>query len=297
MAADELLEAFDRHLRAVRRASEHTARAYASDLRQLFAYLEERGVTPDAARPADVRAFLSSRFGVNEPRSMARKLSAARAFYAWRVSTADVKSNPARAVRPPRQKKPLPAALDEVDAGSLVEAAGRASSEWRSLRNRAMCELAYGAGLRASEICGARIDELRLGVRELTVVGKGRKTRVVVFGEEAVSCLEAWLTVRRQHAPDSKALFAGPDGRAPTTRTFQRIVQTAGLAAGVQRRSTPHTLRHSFATHMLDHGADLRVIQELLGHASLTTTQVYTHLSTADLVSVYRRAHPDEADD
>lgn len=295
MTGDGLLEAFDRHLRAVRRASDHTARAYASDLRQLFAFLDERGVLPDDATPTDLRAFVSSRFGVNEPRSMARKLSAVRAFYAWRVSVEAIERSPARVVRPPRQKKPLPAALDEVDAGALVEAAGRSdASDWRRVRDRAMCELAYGAGLRASEICGAALDALRLGSRELTVTGKGRKTRVVVFGEAARSALDAWLAVRPR--TESKALFAGPEGRAPHTRTFQRIVQRAGLSAGVQRRSTPHTLRHSFATHMLDHGADLRVIQELLGHASLSTTQVYTHLSTADLVATYQKAHPDEAD-
>lgn len=295
MTGDALLEAFDRHLRAVRRASDHTARAYASDLRQLFAFLDERGVLPDDATPTDLRAFVSSRFGVNEPRSMARKLSAVRAFYAWRVSVEAIERSPARVVRPPRQKKPLPAALDEVDAGALVEAAGRSdASDWRRVRDRAMCELAYGAGLRASEICGAALDALRLGPRELTVTGKGRKTRVVVFGEAARAALDAWLAVRPR--TESQALFAGPEGRAPHTRTFQRIVQRAGLSAGVQRRSTPHTLRHSFATHMLDHGADLRVIQELLGHASLSTTQVYTHLSTADLVATYQKAHPDEAD-
>ena len=295
MTGDGLLEAFDRHLRAVRRASDHTARAYASDLRQLFAFLDERGVLPDDATPTDLRAFVSSRFGVNEPRSMARKLSAVRAFYAWRVSVEAIERSPARVVRPPRQKKPLPAALDEVDAGALVEAAGRSdASDWRRVRDRAMCELAYGAGLRASEICGAALDALRLGPRELTVTGKGRKTRVVVFGEAARAALDAWLAVRPR--TESQALFAGPEGRAPHTRTFQRIVQRAGLSAGVQRRSTPHTLRHSFATHMLDHGADLRVIQELLGHASLSTTQVYTHLSTADLVAAYQKAHPDEAD-
>lgn len=295
MTGDALLDAFDQHLKAVRRASEHTARAYVSDLRQLFTYLSERGVSPDGATPGDLRAFVSSRFGVNEPRSMARKLSAVRAFYAWRVSLEAIVRSPARLVRPPRQRKPLPAALDEVDAGALVEAAGQSdASDWRQVRDRAMCELAYGAGLRAGEICGARVDGLRLGARELSVIGKGRKTRVVVFGESAREALQAWLKVRP--APEAKPLFAGPEGRAPHTRTFQRVVQRAGLSAGVQRRSTPHTLRHSFATHMLDHGADLRVIQELLGHASLSTTQVYTHLSTADLVAAYRRAHPDEAD-
>lgn len=294
MEGDELVEAFVSYLRAIRRASEHTTRAYASDLRQLFVFLAERGTTPDEASVAEIRAFVSSRFGVNDPRSMARKLSAARAFYSWRVSKGIMERNPARAIRAPKQTKPLPAALDETDAGVLVVTSGlSARTDWKSLRDRAMCELAYGAGLRASEVCGARRDALRMASRELTVVGKGQKTRVVVYGVEAEQALAAWLAVR---APPSgaTALFAGPDGRAPSTRTFQRIVHRAGLAAGVQRRATPHTLRHSFATHMLDHGADLRVIQELLGHASLSTTQVYTHLSTAELVAAYRRAHPDE---
>lgn len=295
MEGDDLLEAFDKYLRAIRRASDHTARAYASDLRQLFAFLGERDVTPDSAGVSELRAFVSSRFGINEPRSMARKLSAARAFYTWRVSKGAIERNPARAIRPPKQNKPLPAALDETDAAALVNASLKAAgTDWKSLRDQAMCELAYGAGLRASEVCGARLDALRSSVRELTVVGKGLKTRVVVYGDAAARSLEAWLEVRVPN-PSATALFAGSNGRAPTTRTFQRIVQRAGLAAGVQRRATPHTLRHSFATHMLDHGADLRVIQELLGHASLSTTQVYTHLSTADLVAVYRRSHPDES--
>lgn len=298
MASDELLDAFDAHLRKVRRASAHTVRGYTADLRDFFTFLATRGVEPDAATQSDVRAFLASRFGANDPRTLSRKLSAARAFYAWRVSLGAIERNPARLVRSPKQRKPLPRPLDEHDATLLLE--GREGSEgegnWREVRDRAMLELAYGAGLRSSEVCAARLDALKLSSRELVVVGKGRKTRVVVFGEQAFRALERWLDCRP--APrDATALFAGTCGRAPSTRTFQRIVGRAGLEAGVARRATPHALRHSFATHMLDHGADLRVIQELLGHASLSTTQVYTHLTTADLLDVYRRAHPDEAGD
>lgn len=295
--ADALLDAFDQHMRIVRRCSDHTARAYHGDLGQLLAFLTARAVEPDRASPADLRAFVSSRFGLDDPRTMARKLSAARAFYGWRLGLGAIERSPARLVRPPRQRKPLPGALDEHDAGALVETAvtDRPALAWRDARDRAMCELAYGAGLRASEICGATVDALRLQARELAVVGKGRKPRVVVYGDAASEALAAWLDHRKQlPTSEIRTLFVGATGRPVATRTFQTIVRKRALSAGVERRATPHTLRHSFATHLLDHGADLRVIQELLGHASLSTTQIYTHLSTADLVKTYRRAHPDE---
>jgi site-specific recombinase XerD len=217
-----------------------------------------------------------------------------RAFYSWRVATHAIERNPARLVRPPKQRKPLPGALDEQDAAALVTATPPQNA-WRATRDAAMAELAYGAGLRASEICGLRMDALRMAQREVTVIGKGRKTRTVVFGAPAAEALKAWLAARASIAHgETREVFVGPHGRKLTTRSFQSIVSSRALSAGVKRRATPHTLRHSFATHLLDHGADLRVIQELLGHASLSTTQVYTHLSTADLVATYRNAHPDE---
>lgn len=294
----EVLDSFDGWLRGVRRASDHTVRAYVGDVRQLMSFLDERGVKADAASPADLRAFVASLHGRNDPRSMARKLSACRAFYSWRMGLGAVARNPARAVRSPKQRKPLPGALDAQDAESLVTATAARREPWMEVRDRAMCELAYGAGLRASEVCGADLSDLRLASRELVVTGKGRKQRVTVYGDPARESLDEWLALRPSVAlPDETAVFVGRTGRRLTVRTFETIVSRQALAAGVARRATPHTLRHSFATHLLDNGADLRVIQELLGHASLSTTQVYTHLSTADLVATYRRAHPDEQDD
>jgi site-specific recombinase XerD len=292
--SDLLLDAFDAHLRDVVRRSPATVRAYASDLRQLASFLNGRAIPLDGVRAADLRAFVASRFGLDDPRSVARRLSAARCFYAWRMKCGAVAVNPARSLRPPRRAKPLPAALDEVDAAALVAHDGGAAEPWRRARDEAMCELAYGAGLRASEVCGLIIDALRLDVREATVTGKGAKTRVVVFGEKAAASLRSWLEHRSRLPVSTSALFVNASGTALSTRSFQTIVKMRALGAGVRRRATPHTLRHSFATHLLDHGADLRVIQELLGHASLATTQVYTHLSTADLVETYRKAHPDE---
>ncbi len=290
---EALLDRFDGFLRA-RRASPHTVRAYHSDLEQLFGFLARQNVPPDRAKAHDVRAFVSSRFGLDDPRSMARKLSAIRSFYAWRVSVGVIERSPARMVRPPRQKKPLPGALDETDAASLASVEGQGTREKRA-RDRAMCELAYGAGLRASEVCGLDLGALSLDRREATVTGKGRKERLVVFGEPAAQALGDWLEQRPHLArPGEPAVFVGRSGRRLSTRSFETIVSRRALEAGLERRATPHTLRHSFATHLLDHGADLRTIQELLGHASLATTQVYTHLSTADLVETYRHAHPDE---
>jgi site-specific recombinase XerD len=273
-------------------------RAYRSDLSQLSTWLTSRGVDLDAATPAHLRSFLAARFGVNDPRSTVRKLSAARTFYAWRVAERAVARNPARLVRSPRQRRPLPGALDESDASAVVEVVREGQPAWRTARDRALCEIAYGAGLRASEVCGLKITDLRPGSREMVVTGKRGKTRTVVFGEPAVKALADWMELRPGIAkPDERLLFVGPSGRGLSTRSLQNIVTARGLAAGVGRRVTPHTLRHSFATHLLDHHADLRVIQELLGHSSLATTQVYTHLATADLLSTYRNAHPDEQRD
>jgi integrase/recombinase XerC len=296
--ADALIARFVEYLASIRRVSPHTVRAYSSDLRQLAEFVTARGTALDAVNPGELRAFVSSRFGINDPRSMSRKLSSARAFYEWRVSEKAIARNPARVVRPPKQRRPLPGALDETDSAALVEVARSDAPAWRVARDQAMCELAYGAGLRASEVCGITLGALRLPEREITVVGKGRKSRVVVYGAPAGLALAEWLSFREQVAlRDETRLFVGPSGRGLTTRSFQNIVSSRALAAGLDRRATPHTLRHSFATHLLDHGADLRVIQELLGHASLATTQVYTHLSTADLVATYRRTHPDERED
>lgn len=296
---DAVIDAFDVHLRSVRRCSAHTARAYASDLRQFLAFLTEHHKRVDEAVAADVRAFLSSRFGLNDPRTLARKLGAVRTFYSWRLSLGVVATNPARAVRPPRVRKPLPTALEQTDTEALLDAMGDDSlPAWRRARDRAMGELAYGAGLRAGEVCGLTLSALRLDAREATILGKGNKTRVVCFGEPAVAALKEWLAIRPTIAkPDVSTVFVGPRGAPVATRSYQDVVTQAALRAGISRRATPHTLRHSFATHLLDGGADLRVIQELLGHASLSTTQVYTHLSTADLLDTYRRAHPDEQDE
>jgi integrase/recombinase XerC len=226
---------------------------------------------------------------------MARKLSAIRAFYEWRVEQRAIERNPARLVRPPKTRRPLPGALDESDAAAVTGVAPTEKPAWQRVRDQAMCELAYGAGLRASEICGLELGAVRLAACEVTVRGKGNKQRMAVFGAPAQAALSEWLQVRTEIArANERRLFVGRNGTGLTTRTFQNIVSQRALSAGVSRRATPHTLRHSFATHLLDNGADLRVIQELLGHASLATTQVYTHLATADLQRTYRRAHPDE---
>jgi site-specific recombinase XerD len=218
-----------------------------------------------------------------------------RAYFAARVSEGVLARNPARLVRPPKQRRPLPGALDEQDAAALVEVAPTDMPAWRVARDQAMTELTYGGGLRASEVCALHLTDFKPGVRECVVTGKGRKVRTVVFGEAAADAVAAWLEFRPQVAEDAEQhLFVNHRGRGLTTRSFQTIVSQRALAAGVARRATPHTLRHSFATHLLDHGADLRAIQELLGHSSLATTQIYTHLSTADLLETYRKAHPDE---
>lgn len=209
---DPRIDGFLEYFAGVRRMSVHTCRAYASDLRQLSSFLASRSVDLDDVAPTHVRAFMSSLFGVNDPRSMARKLASVRAYYTWRVSTGALARNPARLVRPPKQRKPLPGALDTADAAAVMDATVDGPA-WRQTRDTAMVELAYGAGLRASEICSLRLDAIRLTTHEVTVIGKGRKTRIAVFGQPAEQAIRIWLEDRSRVAlPATAQLFVGHEG-------------------------------------------------------------------------------------
>jgi integrase/recombinase XerC len=310
---DAAVDAFERYLTAERAYSPKTAEVYLRDVRALREHLRDRrGGDGPLARLAvhDVRSQLAALFGVNEAATISRKLSSVRAFCRFLVKRGVLEANPAAAIRGPRRKRGLPRALDVDDAFRLVEAPAttpRASHRALSAaedarhtllraRDAALLELLYGTGLRVSEACAldvADIDRDRYRVPMLIVRrGKGGKARQVPIGGAADRALAAYLPARAQLAATGGALFVNAAGRRLTPRSVQRMVKRWTIASGVHADATPHGLRHSFATHLLDEGVDLRAIQELLGHASLGSTQIYTKVSLDHLMKVYDAAHP-----
>lgn len=289
------LERFVDHLRLERRYSERTVSAYRSDLSAILQFLSERGFSGGPGEvPVDLlRQYLGEIHGHTEARTRARKLSALRSFYRWLVRTGAAPRNVGEELASPKLPKPVPRALAGDEVFQILE--GEHGSGALVARDLAMVELLYGAGLRAAELVGIDLDDLDLRQRLVRVIGKGNKERQVPFGKKAVLALEHWLTHRPSVAalgPGAAALFLNKDGERLTTRSLRRRLHARTQEVELERRVTPHMLRHSFATHLLDGGADLRAIQELLGHASLGTTQRYTAVSVERLRAVYDQAHP-----
>jgi integrase/recombinase XerC len=286
------LQEFAQHLSAVAQASVHTQRAYLSDLRQLAAFLRERGIGLDAATRDDLRDFLSARFGTDGPATLARKQASARAFYEQRVRAGHLRDSPARRLSAPKKRRSLPnvVAVDDVFALLATPSARTASG----LRDRCALELLYGSGLRISELVGLDLTDLLDGSTTLRVLGKGRKERILPLVGKAQQALAAYLARRSELLGRSAqpALLLNRRGGRLTARSVARHLARYALVCGARRHVHPHALRHSFATHLLDMGADLRGIQELLGHASLSTTQRYTHVTAERLQQIYEEAHP-----
>jgi integrase/recombinase XerC len=293
---DEIGE-FLNYLTYERNVSPNTVTAYRNDLESFISFLCNDYLTMSRdqfdLRRVDnltIRAYLAHLARRKLSRSsVARHLSALRTFFKFLMREEVVGANPARAVATPRRAKHLPAVLQPSDVALLIEQPD--GQDPLSLRDRAFLELMYASGLRISELVGIDIDDVELRARLVKVHGKGSKDRIVPFGSKAETALRAWLAVR-DAPPDENALFVNYRGDRITARSvrrlFDRYVREAALRAGI----SPHTMRHSFATHLLNAGADLRGIQELLGHASLSTTQKYTHLNDWQLIEVYRKAHP-----
>ena len=268
-------------------------RAYVDDVGQFVAHLrEELGREP---RPRDVdhlliRAFLARlhRAGLKKS-SAARKLASLRTFFRYLCREGVVEVNPARALLSPRQERRIPAHLDEADVARLLALEGDGDGE---VRARAILELLYATGIRCAELVGLDLPEVDLDGRFVRVLGKGRKERMVPFGAPAEKALREYLPVRAKWRPRTDALFVNARGGRLTDRSVRTVVQRRVLQVAVAQRISPHGLRHSFATHLLERGADLRSIQELLGHARLSTTQRYTHLDTRHILEIYRKTHP-----
>jgi integrase/recombinase XerC len=285
----DLLARYLRHLAVERHASPHTLRAYRGDLERFVAFLEhERVDRLDAVDARLVRAYLARlHAGRLDPASVARKLAALRSWFRYLVRRGVLPASPALGLRGPRQPRKLVGFLPVDEAIPLVE--GRALAGPARERDLAILELLYGSGLRVSEAAALDLDDLDRDTGTVRVTGKGRRERLVPLGTMAARALDRHLG-RRGTA--SGPLFTNRRGARLGVRTIHTIVRRAARAAGLLRPVSPHTLRHTFATHLLDGGADLRTIQELLGHRRLSTTQRYTHVGSAQLMRVYDDAHP-----
>jgi integrase/recombinase XerC len=283
------LERYLETLRTGRRLATHTLAAYGRDGRILERLAGER---PFCALTAhDIRRFIATLHGKGQsPRSLARILSSWRGLFAWLVRRREAAANPCAGVRAPKAAKRLPDVLSPDDAVRLVCVEDPAEL---GDRDRALFELAYSCGLRVSELTGLDLDSVDPRTGEVRVTGKGSKTRIVPVGSAALTALAAWLPQRCAiRGRDERALFVGKAGRRMTPREVQRRIKRWAALAGLEVDVHPHMLRHSFASHVLQSSGDLRAVQEMLGHASIASTQVYTHLDFQHLAKVYDAAHP-----
>lgn len=295
-----ILEDYAEYLALERGRSEHTQRAYLADLRSLFAFLEERAPVSglDGLNLPLLRAWLAAQAGSGAARTtLARRTSAVKTFTAWAARRGLLSVDPAARLQVPKARRTLPSVLRQDQALAAMAAAelGAQQRDPLALRDKLIVELLYATGIRVSELCGLDIDDIDTGRRLLRVLGKGNKQRTVPFGRPALTALTDWLADGRPTlvTPDSgPALLLGPRGRRIDPRQARTVVhQTVSAVAGAPDIG-PHGLRHSAATHLLEGGADLRVVQELLGHSTLATTQLYTHVTVARLRAVHDQAHP-----
>jgi integrase/recombinase XerC len=293
MTLQEQIQQFTTYLHSERDVSPHTLAAYRSDLAQLLAFVvREKGAAISATEVDHLllRRFLAGLAKGTKKSSIGRKLAAVRSFFRFLQRRGIIENNPAELVATPKKEKRLPFHLDIDQVTTLVEAP-QADQKY-AVRDRAILELLYSSGLRVSELTGLNIGELDLRVGMVRVTGKGGKERIVPVGSRALEAVQAYLELRLVAAEGNDALFLNTHGGRINRRSVTRIVDMHVARIAAFKRISPHTLRHTFATHMLEGGADLRVIQELLGHASLSTTQKYTHVSIDRLMEVYDKAHP-----
>jgi integrase/recombinase XerC len=299
----EQIGEFERALVLEENASAHTVRNYGSDLRQLRAFLVEQRMALDESGeevaveqvdPLAMRAFLAYLLKRNRKSSVGRKLSSAKGLFRFLLRRGVIVQDPTAGIATPKKEQQLPVHLTVDDMFRLLEAPPADTAA--GLRDRAMLEVLYSCGLRVSELVGLEWTDIDSSLALVRVRGKGGKERLVPIGEKALAALAAYRAVTPDLCPrrlrDERAVYLNRLGGRLTVRTVARIVDHYVLASGIATKASPHAVRHSFATHLLSAGADLRSIQELLGHASLSTTQKYTHINLDQLMSVYDKAHP-----
>jgi len=294
----EEIELYMHHLRAERHASEHTLRSYRSDLRELRAFLSggddaRRQVPVRRVSTADLRAYASAKLRAARRSTVSRKVSAIRGFFSFLALRGAIRRDPAAQLVAPKIEKRLPVFLPIDDTERLLN--GLPSGDAWAARDRAILETLYSSGLRVSELVGLDWQHVDLENECVRVFGKGRKERIVPVGEIALDALRAYRSELRnlgEQGIETAAVFVNRRGGRLTTRSVARFVKRYALRSGTPVAASPHALRHTFATHLLNQGADLRAIQELLGHASLSTTQRYTHVNLDHLMKAYDGAHP-----
>jgi len=300
-----LIHQFMHYLSIEKNASPHTCRCYRRDLEGFEDFLKSSGMylTPtgdveiEKVDRIGIRKYLSFLHRKNKKSSIARKISALRSFFKYLVREQVIPSNPAKSVSTPKVEKTLPTTLTVDEAFRLMESPqsifekSSEGSKERGLRDRAILELLYSSGLRVSELVGLNSNQLDLDLGIVRVMGKGRKERIVPVGRKAVESLEAYLEERGM-LKGEEPIFVNFLGGRLTARSVGRLIKKYTRHSGIFRKISPHSLRHTFATHLLDAGADIREIQEMLGHSSLSTTQRYTHVSMGKLMEVYDKAHP-----
>lgn len=297
---EEALAEFLRHLGLEKNSSDHTVKSYREDLTQAIDFFRTKLGTDRTLQPALLtsrllRAYLAwlSEQGYAKS-TIARRVAAVRSWCRFLCRQGTLATNPAEGLRPPRQDKKLPHFLSAEDLMRLLQSPP-ADTPF-GLRDRAILETLYSAGLRVSELTGLNIDDLDLNDGLITVRGKGKRERLALLGGPALEAMSAWLTARKEllagRTRPQAAVFLNKHGTRLTSRSVGRLLEKYLAQAGLDPRTSPHTLRHSFATHLLDAGADIRSVQELLGHRSLGTTQIYTHVTTHRLQDSYRKAHP-----
>jgi len=297
-SAEELKNAWLAALAHERRASPHTLRAYGDDTARFLGFLHEHlgGTVNERAlaklSPADIRAFITKRRGEGlGPRGVQRALAAIRSFFRFLAREEILENAAPRAVRTPRIHRGLPRPLSEPDAANVLEEAAANDVEWIAARDTALLTLLYGAGLRISEALSLKRGDVPLG-QSLSILGKGRKERAVPVLPAVREAIAAYAPLIPFSGGPQSPLFLSRRGKPMSPREAQLLMQRLRSALGLSERATPHALRHSFATHLLQNGGDLRAVQELLGHASLSTTQTYTEIDTRKLSEIYAQAHP-----
>lgn len=300
----ELADAFDRFLRYLkieRNSSPLTIKSYSEDLSSFQDYLVDRVGAVSSLAALDItilRGFVAYLHECNYSRpTLARRLACLRTFFRYCCREQLIASNPAKALRTPRAGRKLPHFLTTEQIVTLLESPP--ANEPLGLRDRAILETLYSAGLRVAELVGLNLNDWNRDADVIRVLGKGRKERIAPIGRHAALALQRWIEVRepspKAHGSHHEAMFLNKNGTRITTRSIGRMLEKYLQLTGLEKITTPHTLRHTFATHLLDGGADLRSVQELLGHKSLTTTQIYTHVSTKRMRDTYEKAHPHSA--
>lgn len=291
--ANHLADQFIHHLRVEKGLAKNTIESYSRDLTRYFDFLEKRTLPPMKASQIDIMDYVSSLAGALSIRSIARNLSSLKVFYRFLVSDGKLKTNPARLISNPKLPRRLPGVLSSEEVERLLAAPD--TQTHRGLRDRAMLELLYASGLRVSELVGMKMLNINLEAGWVRTVGKGSKERMVPMGSKAQQSLKEYLADGRPSLlkkRSSSHLFVTARAKPMSRQAFWKIIKRCARLAGIRKEISPHSLRHSFATHLLEHGADLRSVQIMLGHADISTTQIYTHVTRERLKQIHEKYHP-----